>query len=53
MSEKERVKQIVEKYDKSFADLMRKGTFQEAKTVVKYFADQSNKKQRKIAGLDN
>lgn len=52
MSEKERVKQIVDKYDTNFSELIAKGTFQEAKTVLKYFADQSNKKQRQLVGLE-
>lgn len=52
MTEKEQVKEIVNKYDKNFSDLMEKGTIKEAKTVLKYIADQANQRQRKLVGLD-
>lgn len=52
MSEKEEVKQIVKKYDASISELLTSATVKEAKTVLKYFADQSNKQQRKLAGLE-
>lgn len=52
MTEKEQVKQIVDKYDKSFSELMEKGTVKEVKTVLKYVVDQANHKQRKLVGLD-
>ncbi len=52
MTEKDQVKQIVEKYNKSVADLSENATAKEFKTVMKYVADQANLKQRKLVGLD-
>jgi hypothetical protein len=52
MTEKDQVKQIVEKYNKSIADLSENATAKEFKTVMKYVADQANLKQRKLVGLD-
>lgn len=52
MTEKEEVKRIVDKYNKSITELMTKGTILEVKTVFKYIADQANLKQRKLVGLD-
>lgn len=52
MTEKEQVKQIVDKYNKSVADLSEKATAKEFKTVMTYVANQANLQQRKIAGLD-
>lgn len=52
MTEKDQVKQIVEKYNKSVADLSENATAKEFKTVMKYIADHANLKQRKLVGLD-
>ena len=52
MTEKEQVKQIVDKYNKSIADLSDRATAKEFKTVMKYVANQANLRQRKLVGLD-
>lgn len=52
MTEKEQVQQIVKKYNKSIADLSENATAKESKTVMKYVADEANRKQRKLVGLD-
>ena len=52
MTEQEKVKQIVEKYDKDLSKLSEEGTSQEYKTVLKFIADEANRKQRELAGLE-
>ncbi|WP_270608364.1 hypothetical protein [Enterococcus thailandicus] len=52
MTEKEQVKKIVKKYKKSIADLSENASAKEFKTVTKYVADEANRKQRKLVGLD-
>ncbi|MCC4121674.1 hypothetical protein [Lactococcus lactis] len=52
MTEKEQVKKIVDKYNMSMADLSDNATAKEFKTVMKYIADQANKRQRVVAGLE-
>ncbi|MCU2051936.1 hypothetical protein I8F49_05275 [Enterococcus faecium] len=52
MTEKEQVQQIVKKYNKSIADLSENVSAKEFKTVMKYVADEANRKQRKLVGLD-
>lgn len=52
MTEKEQVKQIVDKYNKSIADLSDRATAKGFKTVMKYVANQANLRQRKLVGLD-
>ena len=51
MTTKEEVKRIVDKYNESFSELSNNGTAKAFKTVMKYIADQSNKRQRQLAGL--
>ena len=46
MTEQEQVKQIVEKYNKSLSNLSNNASAKEFKTVMKYIADQANKRQR-------
>lgn len=53
MSEKEEVKKIVDKYNRSIIELLENGTIKEAKTVFKHVADESNRKQRKLVGLED
>ena len=53
MTEQEKVKMIVEKYDESFSELSNNGTAKEFKTVMKYIADQANKRQRQLVGLED
>lgn len=52
MTEKEQVQKIVKKYNKSIADLSENASVKEFKTVTKYVADEANRKQRKLVGLD-
>ncbi|WP_274641727.1 hypothetical protein [Streptococcus equinus] len=51
MITKEEVKRIVDKYNESFSELSNNGTAKEFKTVMKYIADQANKRQRHWSGL--
>nr|WP_205397222.1 hypothetical protein [Streptococcus lutetiensis] len=53
MTEKEQVKEIVEKYNKSLSNLSNNATAKEFKTVMKYIADQANKRQRQLVGLED
>lgn len=52
MTTKEEVKRIVDKYNESFLELSNNGTAKEFKTVMKYIADQANKRQRQLVGLE-
>ncbi|MDR0299709.1 MAG: hypothetical protein LBI13_06460 [Streptococcaceae bacterium] len=52
MTEKEQVQQIVEKYGKDLSKLSEEGTTAEYKAVLKFIADETNRKQRKLAGLE-
>lgn len=52
MTEAEQVKAIVEKYNNSISDLSDNATAKEFKTVLKYIASQSNKRQRQLVGLE-
>nr|WP_205395924.1 hypothetical protein [Streptococcus lutetiensis] len=51
MTTKEEVKRIVDKYNESFSELSNNGTAKEFKTVMKYIADQANKRQRQLVGV--
>lgn len=53
MTEQEQVKQIVEKYNKSLSNLSNNASAKEFKTVMKYIADQANKRQRQLVGLED
>ena len=50
MTTKEEVKRIIDKYNESFSELSNNGTAKEFKTVMKYIADQANKRQRQSVG---
>lgn len=50
MTTKEEVKRIVDKYNESFSELSNNGTAKAFKNVMKYIADQANKRQRQLAG---
>ncbi|MDR3240589.1 MAG: hypothetical protein LBT37_00265 [Lactobacillaceae bacterium] len=52
MTEQEKIDQIVNKYNKSISDLSENASAKEFKMVMKYVADEANRKQRKIAGLE-
>lgn len=51
MTEEENVQQIVEKYNKSLAELFTRATEKEFKTVMTYIANQANQRQRRLVGL--
>ena len=51
MTDKEKVKQIVEKYNKSIAELSEKATANELKFVMSYIAQEANRRQREIVGM--
>lgn len=53
MTTKEEVKRIVDKYNESFSELSNNGTAKALKTVMKYIADQANKRQRQLVGLED
>ncbi|MGM9904480.1 MAG: hypothetical protein ACI32O_11270 [Enterococcus sp.] len=42
----------MKKYNNSIADLSENASAKEFKTVMKYVADEANRKQRKLVGLD-
>ena len=52
MTEREKVQQIVDKYGDSYSQLSQNATNKELKTFMKFLADEANKKQRKVFGLD-
>lgn len=52
MTEKEQVQAIVNKYNKSVAELSEKATAKEFKFVMKHIAQEANRRQREIAGLE-
>lgn len=53
MTEQEQVKQIVDKYNQSISNLSNNVNAKEFKTVMKYIADQTNKRQRQLVGLED
>ncbi|GAB2027976.1 hypothetical protein [Lactovum odontotermitis] len=53
MTEKEQVKKIIEKYDNDLSKLSEEGTEKEYKAVLKFIAQEANRKQRELAGLEN
>lgn len=53
MTEQEQVKQIVEKYNKNLSNLSNNASAKEFKTVMKYIADQANKRKRQLVGLED
>ena len=52
MTDIEKVQQIVDKYGDSYSQLSQNATNKELKTFMKFLADEANKKQRKVFGLD-
>lgn len=53
MTTKEEVKRIVDKYNENFSELSNNGTAKEFKTVMKYIADQADKRQRQLVGVED
>ncbi len=52
MTEKEKVEEIMAKYNRNFSTLQKNASAKELKTVFKFVADESNRKQRELIGLD-
>ncbi|WP_424684544.1 hypothetical protein [Enterococcus sp.] len=52
MTEREKVEAIMAKYDRNFSILQKNATAKELKIVFKFVADESNRKQRALVGLD-
>lgn len=53
MTTKEEVKRIVDKYNQSISCLTNNGTLEEKSKVFKHIADQPNKRQRQLVGLED
>ena len=53
MTEQEKAEAIMKKYDRNFGILQEKATARELKTVYKFIADESNRRQRELVGLDD
>ena len=51
MNDKEKVKQIAEKYNKSIAELSEKATAKEFKFVMSYIAQEANRRHRELVGM--
>ena len=51
MTEKEKVEEIMEKYNRNFSTLQKNASAKELKTVFKFVADESNRKQRELIGF--
>ena len=52
MLAKETAQRILDKYGRGYATFSEKATRKEFHTVLKYVADESNRRQRKQVGLD-
>ncbi|MEY8661557.1 hypothetical protein AALT52_01410 [Ligilactobacillus faecis] len=52
MTDKERVNKIMNKYGNNFRKLSESATRKEYKDVLMFVANESNRKQRKLVGLD-
>ncbi|MBP7501001.1 MULTISPECIES: hypothetical protein [Trichococcus] len=52
MVEKEKAEEIMAKYNRNFGTFTKNATRKEFKTVLKYVAEEANRKQRKLVGLD-
>ncbi|MDB7100910.1 hypothetical protein [Enterococcus mundtii] len=52
MTDKEKAEAIMKKYNRSYGNLNKKATRKEFMTVLQYVANESNRKQRKLTGLD-
>ena len=53
MVEKEKAEEIMAKYNRNFGTFTKNATRKEFKTVLKYVAEEANRKQRKLVGLDS
>ncbi|MBF0013004.1 MULTISPECIES: hypothetical protein [Enterococcus] len=52
MTEKEKVETIMIQYHRNFSILQKKATPSELKTVLNFVAEESNRKQRVLVGLE-
>ena len=52
MIDKETAQKILDKYNRDYATFSEKATRKEFHTVLKYVADESNRRQRRQVGLD-
>ena len=52
MITQEEAKKILDKYDGSVSKMFHEGTIRENKAVLKWVADEANRKQRKLVGLE-
>lgn len=52
MTEKEQAEKIMEKYNRDLGKFQKEASRKEFKTVLKYVANEANRKQREIVGLD-
>lgn len=52
MNDKEKAEQIMQKYNRNLGTFTKNASRKEFKTVLKYVADEANRKQRKLVGLD-
>ncbi|WP_333759411.1 hypothetical protein [Enterococcus faecium] len=52
MIEREEAEEIMKKYNRSYGEFEEKATRKEFMTVLQWVAEESNRKQRKIVGLD-
>ncbi|CQR26095.1 hypothetical protein BN1356_02439 [Streptococcus varani] len=48
----EDAKATIDKYDGSLSKMFNEGTIRENKLVLKWVAEEANRKQRKLVGLD-
>jgi len=53
MTDKEKAQEIVNKYGKDYSRLSNEATAKEMKIFLKYLADEANRKQRKLVGLES
>ncbi|MCQ9209289.1 hypothetical protein [Granulicatella seriolae] len=52
MIKKEDALKIADKYERNYATFQKNASRKEFRMVLKYVAEEANRKQRKIAGLD-
>lgn len=53
MTEKEQAEAIMKKYNRDLGAFQKNATRKEFRTVLKYVANETNRKQRELVGLDN
>lgn len=53
MTEKEQAEAIMKKYNRDLGNFTQNATRKEYKTVLRYVANEANRKQRELVGLPN